>query len=75
MPQFQDPVLEQQKKALGTQIDALEAQIDADPDNSDLQQQLDALESLMQDVQSRRKAYRSQRMDEWKASRSQPATE
>lgn len=73
MPNPNDPALDQQKKDLGAQIDALEQQI-ADAaargeDTADLELQLDALEDHMQDVQRQRKAAREQNRASRKASR------
>jgi hypothetical protein len=61
MPNPNDPQLEQQKKALGAEIDQLEQQIENAPegqDTSDLESQLEAKEQQMRQLQQQRKAAR-----------------
>jgi predicted nucleic acid-binding Zn-ribbon protein len=72
MPKFNDPALDQQKKDLGQQIDAIEQQIEnaqEGQDTSDLEAQLDQLEQQMQDVQQQRRAARAANKDAWQAGR------
>ena len=70
MPNPNDPALEQQKKELGAQIDALEQQIEDAPDGADtsaLETQLEQLEAQMRALQQQRKTAREANRTKGKA--------
>lgn len=71
MPNPNDPQLKAQKKALGQEIEQLEQQIEANPDDEGLEQQLEAKEGEMKALNDQLKQSRVAARDERKAGRTQ----
>ena len=72
MPKFNDPALAQQRRDLGQQIDALEAQIEAAAEGEDTsaqEQQLDQLEAQMRALHQQQKDARTANKAAWKGAK------